>query len=187
MTTMFLLQRLKEAGRQKRKMVPCIFTLLNAYLGFLGILAATEEAYGLVVICILLAVCMDVLDGYSARALGAATMLGKELDSLSDAISFCLLPSILFYCWRGAWHPVISVVVAFAYLAAGLVRLARFNSTDQSSRTTFCGLPTPAGALICALLIICNAPTAQGIGGVACAMVGVALLMISSLPFPSLK
>ena len=187
MSTTLLLRRLKEVGRKKTNIVPCFFTLLNAYFGFLGILAATQEAYGLAAVCILLAACMDVVDGYSARILGATTLLGKELDSLSDAISFCLLPSILFYCWRGTWHPLVSATVSFVYLAAGLVRLARFNSTEQSTSSTFCGLPTPAAALICSILIVLNVPTVYGIYVVGTGMLVVAVLMVSSFRFPSLK
>lgn len=96
---------------------------------------------------IFLAAVADFADGLVARAIGVSGPLGKELDSLSDLVSFGVAPALLIRmaladalspCWL-TWIPALIPV-------AGAVRLARFN-IDTRQTTSFLGLPIPANAI----------------------------------------
>ena len=89
----------------------------------------------------------DFFDGMSARLLGVSSPIGKELDSLSDAVSFGLAPGMVLYNMLVQYEPESGVAyIAMLIPVFGALRLAKFNvSTDQS--TTFTGLPIPANAI----------------------------------------
>lgn len=89
----------------------------------------------------------DFFDGAAARWLNAPSPLGKELDSLSDLVSFGMAPAMLLYNilvdWsNSAWIPYISLIVP----VMGALRLAKFN-LDSTQSTIFKGLPIPANAI----------------------------------------
>lgn len=89
----------------------------------------------------------DFLDGASARLLHAYTLIGKDLDSLSDLVSFGLAPSLLIYNIMnhyndGAWMSWLALFI----VVMGALRLAKFNN-DNRQATTFFGLPIPANAI----------------------------------------
>ena len=96
---------------------------------------------------IALAAVFDFFDGFTARLLHAVSPLGKELDSLSDAVSFGLAPGMVLYNMLVQYEPESGVAyIAMLIPVFGALRLAKFNvSTDQS--TTFTGLPIPANAI----------------------------------------
>src|SRR5581483_7627158 len=103
---------------------------------------------------IILAAFMDLIDGRLARALGSSSYFGMELDSLCDAISFCLAPSVLLYSWFPG--PVVGwgTLSLVLYLCLGLSRLARFNLTAEKQQAAFIGLPTPIAAFFVSTLIL---------------------------------
>lgn len=136
--------------------LPNAITCLNLLCGVLAVVAsfsAYDEVccgllgYELAVILIALGAVADFCDGLVARALGAVSPIGKELDSLSDLVSFGLAPALLmFNVLQGFssdnefWFAMMLIPVF------GAIRLARFNiDTEQS--TTFKGLPIPANAV----------------------------------------
>ncbi|MDE6254903.1 MAG: CDP-diacylglycerol--serine O-phosphatidyltransferase, partial [Muribaculaceae bacterium] len=88
----------------------------------------------------------DFLDGFSARLLHAYSEMGKELDSLSDLVSFGVAPALAVYtCMElnGAeWMKWLALIIP----VAGALRLARFN-VDTRQTENFIGLPIPANAL----------------------------------------
>lgn len=98
-------------------------------------------------VLIALAAVFDFFDGFTARLLHAVSPLGKELDSLSDAVSFGLAPGMVLYNMLVQYAPESGVAyIAMLIPVFGALRLAKFNvSTDQS--TTFTGLPIPANAI----------------------------------------
>lgn len=131
-----------------KRVVPHIFTFGNLCLGMLAIMLAVvdKELYGSILIII--AAVLDRYDGKIARKLGVESDLGKELDSLSDLVSFGLAPSLI------AWHLSlrglgwIGIIIALVFLSAGAYRLARFNISTLSGNT-FTGVPiTVAGSLL---------------------------------------
>lgn len=136
-----------------RRIVPHIFTFGNLCLGMLSIMLGVLdfELYGSILI--ILAALLDRYDGKIARKLGVESDLGKELDSLSDLVSFGLAPSLL------AWHlslrsqllhfEWVGIIVALVFLSAGAYRLARYNISPVTETNIFTGVPiTIAGALL---------------------------------------
>ncbi|GJM83180.1 hypothetical protein HMSSN139_56760 [Paenibacillus sp. HMSSN-139] len=79
------------------KSIPNLFTLGNMVLGMLAILLAMEGRFSLAAIMVIVAMLLDGLDGRVARALNAQSEFGKELDSLSDLISFGIAPALIMY------------------------------------------------------------------------------------------
>lgn len=85
----------------------------------------------------------DFFDGFVARAVKSNSLLGKELDSLADMISFGLVPAIYWYylIGTGPWNYIALLVAVFSAL-----RLAKFN-IDERQVEGFIGVPTPANTL----------------------------------------
>ena len=105
------------------------------------------QGYQVAFVLIALAAVFDFFDGFTARLLHAVSPLVKELDSLSDAVSFGLAPGMVLYNMLVQYEPESGVAyIALLIPVFGALRLAKFNvSTDQS--TTFTGLPIPANAI----------------------------------------
>lgn len=132
-----------------KKYIPDCITSMNLACGIIGVVFAFKGRLDIAFLLMLGASLADFLDGLAARALGAYSDLGKELDSLSDLVSFGVLPSMMLYnlsltCMFGeswvCWTPLLITV------ASGL-RLAKFN-VDTRQTDSFLGLPTPACALL---------------------------------------
>ena len=152
------LKHLRESGKEQCKkslfVIPYILTFSNAIFGFLSILKALEHDYTTAAVYIVMAAFLDGFDGRLARAIGSSSCFGMELDSLCDAISFCLAPTILLYSWFSDYIAGLGTLVLAFYLCAGLTRLAKFNSTDQKTHFEFIGLPTTIAAFFIATLIL---------------------------------
>ena len=133
--------------------IPNTITCLNLVCGIAGIIACFSLRFDLAFYFMLAAIVCDFCDGLAARALGAYSELGKQLDSLSDLVSFGVLPAIILnrmmlsLTWSES--PVCYLPLMFAVFAA--LRLAKFNiDTEQSE--SFRGLATPAAAILCGAL-----------------------------------
>ncbi len=135
--------------------IPNTVTCLNVACGTLAIVSASrgsQPMWGLTgfewtYIFIGLAAVMDFLDGFCARMLHAYSNMGKELDSLCDAVSFGVAPAILLFfsmteCGAQEWTRWLAVVIP----VAAVLRLAKFN-IDTRQTTSFIGLPVPANAI----------------------------------------
>lgn len=136
-----------------KKYIPDCITSINLICGIIGVVFAFKGRLDIAFILMLAASAADFLDGFAARALDAYSDMGKELDSLSDLVSFGVLPSVMLYnlsgtCMFGeSWVSWVPLVIT---LASGL-RLAKFN-VDERQSAGFLGLPTPASALLCGSL-----------------------------------
>jgi len=171
--------------------LPSAFTLGNLFFGIYAIVAATRGDYEWAGWFIVIAGILDMLDGRIARFTRTGSAFGAELDSLVDAISFGVAPSVIMYevfFTDGAW----SWTVSFVYVTAVVVRLARFN-VEQAGRAKryFLGLPSPTAGLILATyypfsttpLFVTHfgtLPWAQ-IMGISMVLLGV--LMVSHVPY----
>ena len=169
--------------------IPSLFTVANIFCGFLSIVASSRGQYERASILILIAIFADVLDGRIARLTGTVTQFGEEFDSLADVTSFGVAPALLAFQW-GLWEvPRVGMAVAFLFLVAGSIRLARFSAKDSDS-LDFIGLPIPAGAGSIAMLVL-TSPTPVThpafIPVVVAFVLGLSLLMVSNLPYPSFK
>jgi phosphatidylserine synthase len=90
----------KKINRKYLFIIPFFFTFANAALGFISVLYAIEGNLLFAAYSIILAMLMDGFDGRTARYFNVQSAIGGELDSLSDAISFCFAPMIMIYSWR---------------------------------------------------------------------------------------
>jgi CDP-diacylglycerol--serine O-phosphatidyltransferase len=105
------------------------------------------QGYQLAFVLIALGAVADFLDGFTARLLHAVSGIGKELDSLSDLVTFGLAPAMVLYnmmnaAYDGCWLAFSAMLLP----VFGALRLARFN-IDTNQSTTFTGLPIPANAI----------------------------------------
>ena len=149
-----------------RKNIPNTITSMNLLCGVLGILSCLKGDVPTAFYLMLAASVFDFCDGLAARVLHAYSPMGKELDSLSDMVSFGVLPSVMLVCFAEHsflggldlafnvspfihWLVVLSPVLVAVF--SGL-RLAKFN-TDERQSENFIGLATPAGAIFLAALV----------------------------------
>jgi CDP-diacylglycerol--serine O-phosphatidyltransferase len=130
-----------------------------------------------------------VFDGRIARLTGATSSFGEAYDTLADVVSFGMAPAVLAVQW-GLWErPRLGLAVAFLFLVAGSIRLARFQAHDMSHHS-FEGLPIPAGASAVALMTLLSPRPVQGEEFpwiVAAFLLCLALLMVSKLPYRAFK
>ncbi|MBQ5934585.1 MAG: CDP-alcohol phosphatidyltransferase family protein [Bacteroidales bacterium] len=132
-----------------KKHIPNTLTLCNLLSGCAGVVFATRGNFSAVLVCLIFSELFDFFDGFSARALGAYSDIGKELDSLADLVSFGLCPSMCLFSWYGIAHPEIPLLRWFPFLitAASALRLAKFN-IDTRQTSSFLGLATSGCALL---------------------------------------
>ncbi|MES2475819.1 MAG: CDP-diacylglycerol--serine O-phosphatidyltransferase [Verrucomicrobiota bacterium] len=141
----------------------------------------------------------DLLDGRLARLGGQESPFGQQFDSLADIISFGMAPAMLMS--RAVLYPLGNVgwAIALIYLVCGAMRLARFNCLAMipkkpGASTDFRGLPIPMAAGFIAsvtFLIIDVSRNDHELGAwkfiLAGTMLGLSLLMISDVRYPSFK
>lgn len=182
--------------------IPNAITCLNLLSGSLACICASHGSehiggdpmaityYQLAFIMIAAAAVFDFFDGFVARLLGAVSPIGKELDSLSDCVSFGLAPAFIVYFMMRELYPSSWVAYGALLIAVfGAVRLARFN-TDESQATSFVGLPIPANAIF--WIGFCDyfytlEPTAVGEYVTLAAIILLSYAMVSQLRMFSLK
>ncbi|AZK45999.1 CDP-diacylglycerol--serine O-phosphatidyltransferase [Paenibacillus lentus] len=167
------------------KSLPNVFTLGNLFLGMLAIIFAFDGKYSMSAIMVIVAMLLDGLDGRVARALNAQSEFGKELDSLSDIISFGVAPALLMYSIAFSHiHPGIAWAVTAIFPMCGALRLARFN-VQKGIPGYFIGLPIPAAGGVIATLSLFhkNITAPYFIFGILL----VSYLMVSSVRYPNFK
>ncbi len=205
------------------KKIPNIFTLLNLLFGCCAIVFALQTENITIIqsddastsfsmperlyysaICIAIAAVIDFLDGFLARLLHACGELGKQLDSLSDVVSFGVAPAVILFQFlrlsymqqqNGLDIHIAWLLPAFLFAGAGAYRLARFN-IDTTQSYGFKGVPIPAAGLVVASLpliafynyydgavnvLIFNKWFLYGV------IVVLSYLMVSTLPIMALK
>jgi CDP-diacylglycerol--serine O-phosphatidyltransferase len=139
------------------KSLPNLFTVGNLFLGFISIILAFNQKAELAAIMVLIAMLCDGLDGRVARALNAQSEFGKELDSLSDVISFGVAPAFIMYvvAFTGM-NAAAAWIITAIFPICGALRLARFNVV-AGVPGYFIGLPIPAaGGVLCTLALFHN-------------------------------
>ncbi len=136
------------------KHIPNFITCLNLFAGCISCVMAFRGEYLPAALFMYLAAIFDFLDGMMARLLNAYSKIGKELDSLSDMVSFSVAPGIILFSWLQTIVPdkFFLPYLAFLIPVASALRLATFNIDDRQT-SSFIGLPTPANAIFIASLI----------------------------------
>jgi len=171
---------------QAKHVVPNAVTLANIAFGFLAIISAAEGQFERACVLLFLGALCDLMDGRLARALGATSKFGMELDSLSDAVSFGIAPAVLIYLAVLRQLGMVGAATSVAYALCGALRLARYNvSTDKLSEVTFLGAPIPiaAGYIMSFTMIRHSLP----LWGVAAGTLWVAGCMVSTLKVPKFR
>jgi CDP-diacylglycerol--serine O-phosphatidyltransferase len=139
-----------------------------------------------------------MIDGRVARMTRTQSAFGMEIDSLADVVSFGAAPALLMYVWSLSALGMFGVLVSFAYLACGAIRLARFNvlSTDTSGRPKkpskyILGLPIPGAAGILVSLVAANHAVEGQLAvrhvPIAIVVLSLAFFMVSTIKFRSFK
>lgn len=167
-----------------------LLTLGNAFMGFAAIVTLTIDTRFFASVpdelaataFIIIGLALDGLDGMAARRFGSSPM-GKELDSLSDVVTFCVAPGYFLVWAYHAEYPFASAVAGAAVVLFGMLRLARFGASPEQGARTFTGLPTPLSAAAIVFTIIFEAPAPVAI---VVALV-VAFLNLSHVPYPKAR
>lgn len=145
--------------KKSRYILPNILTLIGVCLGISSIKFALDGNYSLSVIFLLFAALLDALDGRIARLIKGTSDFGKELDSLTDFVSFGIAPAFILYFWELKNYGKIGWAITLIFSVCCVLRLARFNLTKFSENTEwklnyFEGVPSPAGAILVLLPLI---------------------------------
>ena len=140
-------------SKKTRYLLPNILTLGGVCLGISSIKFSIDGNFSLAVTLILLAAILDALDGRVARLIKGTSEFGKELDSLTDFVSFGIAPVLILYFWELNNYGKLGWAIALIYSVCCVLRLARFNLTknenDQEWKNNFFeGVPSPAGGLL---------------------------------------
>ena len=141
-----------------RVILPNILTLIGVCIGLSSIKFALDDRYGIAIIAIVFAALIDGLDGRIARLIKGTSKVGKELDSLTDVISFGVAPAFIMYFWSLNNLGKFGWLLCLVYVICVALRLARFNinsNEEPSWRDNFFeGVPSPAGGILVLMPLI---------------------------------
>lgn len=189
--------------RKTYYILPNLFTLSNALCGFISISLSASGQGGTDLYLAALAICFgfffDTFDGRVARLTKTQTDLGRDLDSLSDLITFGTAPALLVYKWGltsfGRW----GIIIAGLFVCGGALRLARFNVLSRREEqagqknpgkyTLGLTIPAAASVVVFMVLVTHNAGQFRNIsqGLVAAVVLALSYLMVSRIRFRSFK
>ena len=147
------------SSKKTRYLLPNILTLAGVCLGISSIKFSIDGNFSLAVILILLAAILDALDGRIARLIKGTSEFGKELDSLTDFVSFGIAPVFILYFWELNNYGKLGWAITLIYSVCCVLRLARFNLTKVDEKQEwknnfFEGVPSPAGGLLILMPLI---------------------------------
>ncbi len=135
-----------------RVILPNMLTLIGVCIGLSSIRFALDGKFEFAIIAIMFAALIDGLDGRIARLIKGTSKVGKELDSLTDMISFGVAPAFIIYFWKLNTLGRFGWLLCLIYVICVALRLARFNvNTGQAPSwrdNFFEGVPSPAGGIL---------------------------------------
>ena len=145
--------------KKRRHLLPNALTLIGVCLGISSIKFALDGNYGLSVIFLLFAALLDGLDGRIARLIDGTSEFGKELDSLTDFVSFGIAPAFILFFWELKNYGKIGWAITLIFSVCCVLRLARFNLTkiqkeEEWKVNYFEGIPSPAGGILVLMPLI---------------------------------
>ena len=148
------------SDKKARMILPNALTLIGVCIGLSSIKFALDSKFELSVIAIIFAALFDALDGRVARLIKGTSKVGKELDSLTDVISFGVAPAFIMYFWVLNTLGKVGWLISLVYVVCIALRLARFNINtggESSWKDNFFeGVPSPAAAGLVLLPLILN-------------------------------
>jgi CDP-diacylglycerol--serine O-phosphatidyltransferase len=183
-------------SKKTRYLLPNILTLGGVCLGISSIKFSIDGNYNLAVTLILFAAILDALDGRIARLIKGTSEFGKELDSLTDFVSFGIAPVFVLYFWELSNYGKLGWAITLIYSVCCVLRLARFNLTkvdenQEWKKNFFEGIPSPAGGLLILMPLIYDL-TDLNIGFnikilTPYLTITIAILLVSKIPTLALK
>ena len=146
------------SDKKARMLLPNALTLINVCIGLSSIKFALDEKFELSIIAIIFAAIFDTLDGRVARLIKGTSLVGKELDSLADLISFGVAPAFIMYFWSLNNLGKFGWLLTMIYVVCVALRLARFNVNSNIEISWkdnyFEGVPSPAGGILILMPLI---------------------------------
>jgi CDP-diacylglycerol--serine O-phosphatidyltransferase len=182
--------------------LPSLFTLSSIFCGFYATLLCLEapdaDAFYRASLLIVFAMFFDLIDGRVARLTRTQSAFGVQIDSLADIVSFGVAPAVLVYRWSLDALGTAGLLAAFAFVACGAIRLARFNvlamgqgGAPKKPGKYIVGLPIPGAAGVLVSLVVANhavSGTLQRSSTVVVSVVlALAFFMVSAIKFRSFK
>ncbi len=190
-------------------LLPNAITLASIFCGFdairLAAEATSDDDYWRAALLLIFAMVFDTLDGRVARATKTQSAFGLQIDSLADVVSFGVAPALLVYKWSLHQLGRVGLLAAFAFVACGAIRLARFNVLSMNEKGNekkgapskpgkyIVGLPIPGAAGILISLVVTNHAVAGDLHSRKYALVLLAVVvalsgfMVSTVKFRSFK
>ena len=195
-----MIERKKEfkiiSKKNPRSLLPNALTIFGVCLGISSIKFAIDLNYSMAVIAIGFAAILDTLDGRVARIIKGTSKVGKELDSLTDVISFGVAPGLIMYFWSLNQMGKLGWMFVLIYAVCCALRLARFNLTTINENESwkinyFEGVPSPAAAGLVLLPLILDLSNLIKLENYALlssiTILTTSILMVSKIPTYSLK
>ena len=182
--------------KNPKSLLPNALTIFGVCLGLSSIKFALDANYAIAIIAIGFAAILDTLDGRVARLIKGTSKVGKELDSLTDVISFGVAPVFIMYFWTLNGIGKLGWMLVLIYIVCCALRLARFNLTviEESEPwkiNFFEGVPSPAAAGLVLLPIILKLSGLIQIESytilTSVVILTTSILMVSKIPTYSLK
>ena len=138
--------------KNARVILPNMLTLIGVCIGLTSIRFALDGKFEFAIVAILFAALFDGLDGRIARLIKGTSKVGKELDSLTDMISFGVAPAFIMYFWKLNTLGKFGWLLCLVYVICVALRLARFNINSNQNPSWkdnfFEGVPSPAGGIL---------------------------------------
>ncbi|CAJ1004521.1 MULTISPECIES: CDP-diacylglycerol--serine O-phosphatidyltransferase [Bacillales] len=168
------------------KSLPNMLTISNLFLGIVAIILAFQgdQYVEYAAITVIVGMLMDGLDGRVARMLNVQSEFGKELDSLSDVITFGVAPAFIMYVVALQDLHLFGIIVTAIFPICGALRLARFN-VQAGVPGYFVGLPITAAGGVLATLALYH--QVFNVAMLAAGMLLLAFLMVSTIKYPNFK
>ena len=182
--------------KNPKSLLPNALTIFGVCLGLSSIKFALDENYAIATIVIGFAAILDTLDGRVARLIKGTSKVGKELDSLTDVISFGVAPVFIMYFWALNGIGKLGWMLVLIYVVCCALRLARFNLTvvEESEPWKidfFEGVPSPAAAGLVLLPLILKLSGLVQLESytilTSVVILTTSILMVSKIPTYSLK
>ena len=203
--------RPRLTGPSFNQMIPNILTMLGLCAGLTSMRFALEGRFGAAAVAVVIAGCIDGIDGRLARLLKATSRFGAEFDSLADFVCFGVAPAFILYLWSLRDFGGFGFTPCLLFAVCMALRLARFNAALDAelsggaapkahtyAHSFFTGVPAPAGAGLALFPLFVGLEAGEmGMAGLLAAtqhpvftvpcLVGTALLLVSTLPVWSFK
>ena len=184
------------SNKKSRVILPNILTLIGVCIGLTSIKFAFDGKFELSIIAVIVAGVIDGLDGRIARLIKGTSKVGKELDSLTDVISFGVAPAFIMYFWALSEIGRLGWLISLIYVICVALRLARFNVSSGGEPSWkdnfFEGIPSPAGGILVLMPLIYSFSEIQFFNPnykmvVPILFIVISILLISKIPTYALK